>query len=59
MNATIDVTDIVIETPRLILRSRRVIEICGFSYFGESGFETQCNTVERSRNYILYNKKTR
>ncbi len=36
-------------------QSRRVIEKCGFSYFGDSLFETRCNTLEPSRNYILYN----
>ena len=36
-------------------QSRRVIEKCGFTFFGESGFETRYNTVETSRNYILYN----
>ena len=38
-------------------RSRRVIEKIGFTYFGESDFETSRNTVERSKNYILYNKR--
>lgn len=38
-------------------RSRRVVEKCGFRYFGESDFETQYETVEISRNYILYNPK--
>ena len=36
-------------------QSCRVIEKCGFTYFGESGFETRYNTIEVSRNYILYN----
>ena len=36
-------------------QSRRVIEKCGFTFFGESGFETRYNTVETSHNYILYN----
>ena len=36
-------------------QSRRVIEKCGFTFFGESGFETRYNTVEPSHNYILYN----
>ena len=36
-------------------RSRRVIEKCGFAYFGESGFETHYGTVETSKNYIIYN----
>lgn len=39
------------------IRSRRVIEKCGFVNFGESEFETQFDTVEMSRNYILYNGK--
>jgi len=38
-------------------RSRRVIEKTGFQYYGESGFETQLGHTERSRNYILYNKR--
>ena len=38
-------------------RSRRVIEKIGFTYFGESDFETSRNTVERSQNYIMYNKR--
>ena len=36
-------------------RSRRVIEKCGFTYFGDSGFETHYGTVETSRNYMIYN----
>ena len=36
-------------------RSRRVVEKCGFVYFGESRYETRYDTVEISRNYILYN----
>ncbi len=36
-------------------QSCRVIEKCGFTYFGESRYETQSGTVEISRNYILYN----
>ena len=36
-------------------RSRRVIEKCGFHYVGESRYETRYDTVEISRNYILYN----
>ena len=38
-------------------RSRRVIEKTGFTFFGESGFETQLGHTEISRNYILYNKR--
>ena len=38
-------------------RSRRVIEKCGFTYFGESDFETQMGHLERSKNYIMYNKR--
>ena len=38
-------------------RSRRVIEKTGFTYYGESGFETQIGHTELSRNYILYNKR--
>ena len=36
-------------------RSRRVIEKTGFTFFGESLYETRYDTVETSRNYILYN----
>lgn len=36
-------------------RSRRVIEKTGFTFFGESQYETRYETVEISRNYILYN----
>ena len=36
-------------------QSRRVIEKCGFHYFGESRFETRYGTVEESKNYVLYN----
>lgn len=36
-------------------QSCRVIEKTGFTYFGESNFETRYDTVEISRNYILYN----
>ena len=36
-------------------QSKRVIEKCGFTFFGESDFETRYDTVEISRNYILYN----
>lgn len=36
-------------------RSQRVIEKCGFSFVGESDYETRYGTVERSRNYILFN----
>lgn len=36
-------------------RSRRVIEKCGFSFFGESAFETRYGKVETSWNYIIYN----
>ena len=36
-------------------RSRRVIEKTGFTFFGESGYDTQVGTVEISINYILYN----
>ncbi len=38
-------------------RSRRVIEKCGFVYFGESEYNTRYDTVEISRNYILYSNK--
>ena len=38
-------------------RSRRVIEKTGFTFFGESGYETQLGHTEISRNYILYNDK--
>lgn len=36
-------------------RSRRVVEKSGFTYFGDSDFETHYDTVEISKNYILYN----
>ncbi len=36
-------------------RSERVIQKCGFRFFGESKFETRYDTVETSRNYVLYN----
>ena len=36
-------------------RSRRVVEKSGFVYFGESRYETRYDTVEISRNYVLYN----
>lgn len=36
-------------------RSRRVIEKIGFTYFGDSDFETSRGTVERSQNYIMHN----
>ena len=36
-------------------RSRRVIEKCGFTFFGESTYETRYETVEVSRNYMLHN----
>lgn len=36
-------------------RSRRVVEKCGFSFFGESRYETRYDTVEISKNYILHN----
>lgn len=36
-------------------RSRRVVEKSGFVYFGESRFETRYDTVEVSKNYVLYN----
>ena len=38
-------------------RSRRVIEKCGFKYFGESDFETQMGHLERSKNYIMHNPR--
>lgn len=36
-------------------RSRRVVEKAGFQFFGESRFETRYDTVEVSKNYVLYN----
>lgn len=36
-------------------RSRRVVEKSGFTFFGESDFETQLGHTERSKNYIMYN----
>ncbi len=38
-------------------QSRRVIEKCGFVYFGDSEFQTRYNTVEISCHYILYNQR--
>ena len=38
-------------------RSRRVIEKTGFTFLGESDFETQMGHAERSKNYIMYNKR--
>lgn len=35
-------------------RSRRVIEKCGFHYIKTTRFETRYDTVETSREYILY-----
>lgn len=40
-------------------RSRRVIEKTGFTFFGESKYETRYDTVEVSRNYIIYNPRNR
>ena len=37
------------------VRSRRVIEKCGFQFFDESEFSTHMDTVEIARNYVLYN----
>ena len=36
-------------------QSKRVVEKCGFVFFAESRFETRYDTVETSRNYVLYN----
>ncbi len=36
-------------------QSRRVIEKCGFRFFKEGHFETRYNTVETTRDYIIYN----
>lgn len=36
-------------------RSRRVIEKTGFRFFAESNYETRYDTVEVSKNYILWN----
>lgn len=36
-------------------QSRRVIEKCGFRFFEEGRFETQYDTVETTRDYIIYN----
>ena len=36
-------------------QSKRVIEKCGFRFFGESEFETHFGTTEIARNYVLYN----
>lgn len=40
-------------------RSRRVIEKCGFSYIGQSLYETQLGTREPSCNYIIYDPNGR
>ncbi len=37
------------------VQSKRVIEKCGFQYFGESMFKTTLGTMEPSCNYIRYN----
>lgn len=36
-------------------QSRRVVEKSGFRYFGESKFKTRYDTVEVSKNYVIYN----
>ncbi len=36
-------------------QSRRVVEKSGFRFFAESRYETRYDTIEISRNYILYN----
>lgn len=36
-------------------RSRRVVEKCGFRYFGESLYHTRYDSVVISKNYVLYN----
>lgn len=36
-------------------QSRRVIEKCGFRFFEEGRFETRYDTVETTRDYIIYN----
>lgn len=36
-------------------QSRRVIEKCGFSYVGDTVFETRMGTQEHGRYYVLYN----
>ena len=38
-------------------RSRRVIEKCGFRFLREGTFETQYETVEPTREYLLWNPK--
>lgn len=38
-------------------RSRRVIEKTGFVFFGESRYKTRYETVENSRNYVLFNPR--
>ena len=38
-------------------RSRRVIEKVGFQFFGETDYKSERGVMERSRNYILYNKR--
>jgi len=40
-------------------QSKRVIEKCGFRFIKNSEFETQCNTVESSMDYILYHPERR
>lgn len=37
-------------------RSRRVIEKCGFAFVEENDFNTCMNTVERTRDYVLYRR---
>ena len=41
------------------VRSRRVIEKCGFQYIKTTKFETRYDTVENSMEYILYHPERR
>lgn len=40
-------------------QSRRVIEKCGFQYIKTNKYETRCDTVENSIEYILYHPERR
>ena len=39
-------------------RSQRIIEKCGFCFFGETNYETRYDTIEVSKNYILHNPRS-
>lgn len=38
-------------------QSQRVIDKCGFRYWGDAEFETRMGTKERTWNYIIYNQR--